>query len=60
MSSEGAVVVGDTMRMSVELIRQLSELPDRSSLLVRVKEIRTEADGSKTLVMDSLPMDYRQ
>jgi hypothetical protein len=40
--------VGDTMRISVELIRE----PNERTPLVRVREIRTEPDGSKLLVME--------
>jgi hypothetical protein len=47
-----ALIVGDRMRMSVELIRDLqAHEPDRS-IVVRVKEIRDEEDGAKVLVLE--------
>jgi hypothetical protein len=46
------LVIGDTMRISVELIRACAALPNFSSVLVRVKEIQREADGSKTVIVE--------
>lgn len=49
-----AVLVGDRIQISVELIRQMSQMPDFSSALVKVSEIRISEDGSKVLVMERL------
>lgn len=46
-----SLVVGDQMRFSVELIRQMAEDPDYSSILVEVVEIRDEPDGTKMLYL---------
>jgi gamma-glutamylcyclotransferase (GGCT)/AIG2-like uncharacterized protein YtfP len=48
------VVVGDSFRFSVELLKQIDQLPDRSTQLVRLVEVRVEADGSKTLLLNNL------
>jgi len=44
--------VGDTLRFSVELLKEMIKEPDYRSVIVRVVDIRTEADGSKLLVLD--------
>jgi len=45
------VRVGDTMRFSVELLKQMvDDLPH--VVLVRVKEIHTEEDGAKKLILE--------
>ena len=49
-----AVAVGDTMRISVELIKQIDRLPEHASELVKLVEVRVEADGSKTLVLERI------
>lgn len=49
-----SVNVGDRMRISVELIRQIAEAPDFTTHTVRLREVRVEEDGTKTLVMDRL------
>ena len=46
---------GDTMRISVALIRQIDEEGDGTSPMVRVRQIRLEADGTKTLVLEKIP-----
>jgi hypothetical protein len=46
------LVVGDRMRISVELIRQIAEYPNFASFVVYLKEIRVEDDGTKTLVLE--------
>jgi len=48
------VVVGDEMRISVELLRQIDQEPDHCSVLVRLRDVRHEADGSKTLVLEKV------
>jgi hypothetical protein len=45
-----ALIVGDRMRISVALIRDLQE--HEHTLTVRVKEIRDEEDGAKVLVLE--------
>lgn len=45
------VDVGDVIRFSVGLLKQLYEEPDHISLLVKVIEVRVELDGSKVLVL---------
>lgn len=51
---EGVVRVGDTMRMSVELIRDLAQQPDGTSELVRVERIDLAADGSRLMWMSKV------
>jgi hypothetical protein len=43
--------VGDRMRISVALIRQIDAEIDGQSPVVEVAEVRLEHDGTKTLVM---------
>ena len=45
--------VGDSMRMSSQFLRELVALPDFTSARVRVREIETEEDGTKTLWMEN-------
>lgn len=44
-----SVSVGDTMRMSVELIRDIASGDDYATQLVRVKRVVVEKDGSKLM-----------
>lgn len=46
------VRVGDRIRFSVELIRQLADEAGVHTLVAEVVEIRRADDGTKTLVMD--------
>jgi hypothetical protein len=48
--SAGVLISGDTMFFSVELLRQITDEPN--PVLVRVKEIRTEAEGTKVLWLE--------
>lgn len=47
------LVSGDIMRISVEMLKRLHELPTQSSLKVRVKYIELMDDGSKKLVIEA-------
>ncbi len=47
------IQVGDSMRMSSQFIRELVALPDFTSARVRVREIKADADGTKTLWMEN-------
>jgi hypothetical protein len=47
--------VGDQMRISVELIRDLHTNEPDEAIIVRVKEIRLQADGCKVLVLERAP-----
>lgn len=45
------IVVGDTIRFSAVLLAEMvNDLPEM--VLTRVKEIRTDPDGSKTLILE--------
>ena len=46
------IQAGDLMRFSVALMKDVAALPDQRSLLVIVKEVKTEIDGSKTLYVE--------
>jgi len=49
------VVVGDVIRISVALLRQIyDESPDHETELVKVAAVRTEADGSKILLLEKI------
>jgi hypothetical protein len=54
MTTVDTFVVHDRIRISVELIRQMADEPDFLSVVVEVKEIRLEDDGTKTLVLARL------
>lgn len=43
--------VGDRLRFSTALLRQIHEGPDHESELVELVEVRIEEDGSKVLVV---------
>jgi hypothetical protein len=45
------VEVGDRMRFSVGLLRQIYERPEHTSELVELIEVHIEADGAKLLVL---------
>ncbi len=47
------IVVGDLIRFSTELLELIDFSPDRHSQLVRIKEIRLETDGTKTLFVSN-------
>jgi hypothetical protein len=47
-----SVNVGDTIRFSVALLKDFYDQPDHVTVVVRVREVRTEADGSKLLVLE--------
>lgn len=50
-----AVVVGDSMRISVALLKQIYDsTPEHVSVLVTLTDVRVEADGSKTLVLERI------
>ena len=42
-----AIQIGDLMRFSVELLREIAAMPDRSTELVEVVKIETEPDATK-------------
>lgn len=46
-----AVVIGDRIRISVALIKQIAEEPDHASVVVVLTGIVVEDDGSKVLVL---------
>jgi hypothetical protein len=54
MNSKDVVSVGDRMWISVELIENIR---DADIVIVRVKEIRRDADGLVTLVLECDPND---
>jgi hypothetical protein len=49
-----SVVVGDTMRFSVRLVRQFRAMPNGESPFVRLSRIVVEEDGSKTLWLENV------
>lgn len=49
-----SIASGDLMRISVELIRQMADEPDRTSPVVKVEKIVLEQDGTKTLWLTRL------
>lgn len=54
LRTEGFVRIGDRMRISVELIRQLANDPDFTSPLVVLTEVRLAEDGTKILVLQKV------
>jgi hypothetical protein len=60
MTTSPILSVGDRMRMSVDLIEELqaAELA-HMMVIVRVKEIRRDADGLVTLVLERDPQGDR-
>jgi hypothetical protein len=52
-----AVRIGDHIRFSVELIRDFATLPDFSSPVLVLAEVRIEPDGTKILTVSRLPED---
>jgi len=51
-----SIKVGDRMRFSVELIKQINEMPDRCSVLVEVISI-SEFEGEKTVLVSTVRPD---
>ncbi len=51
--ADAVVLIGDKIRFSVELIRDIASMPDRSTQLLRVVEIRTEEDGTKYILVNT-------
>jgi hypothetical protein len=51
MASPTVIAVGDLMRISVELIREIAEQPGATTEVVTVADIRLEPDGTKTLTL---------
>jgi hypothetical protein len=49
-----SVTVGDTMRISVPLLREIHDRPLHRSALVRVVDVRIDADGHKELVVTTV------
>lgn len=43
------IVIGDRIRMTVHLVKVISEMPESTSLLVEVTDIIEEPDGNKVL-----------
>lgn len=52
---DDALRVGDLMRMSVELIDALKADPLTRDVLVRVRRIEANDDGTKTLWLENAP-----
>jgi hypothetical protein len=51
------VKVGDRIRFTVALLRDLEKLPEHRSFLVEVAEVRVEDDGGKILVLHRLDFE---
>jgi hypothetical protein len=49
------VRVGDRIRISVELIRQIQEMEAGRSELVELKEVRVSEDGTRVLYLSKVP-----
>lgn len=43
---------GDLIRFSTALLNEIHNAPDHLTQIVKVAEVRTEADGSKTLYLE--------
>jgi len=48
------VVVGDVIRISVALLRQIYDDPDHETEAVKLASVRTEADGTKILILEKI------
>jgi hypothetical protein len=49
------IAVGDRMRFSTELLRQIHDRPDHTTELLRVVKIGVASDGSKTVWLTREP-----
>lgn len=45
------VFVGDKFRISTELLKQIADMPNGTSEVVELVEVRVESDDTKTLVV---------
>jgi hypothetical protein len=58
--TEMKVSIGDKIRFSTALLKDIDAEPDHQTVLVSVKEIRVASDGSKILFMETVapaPLD---
>jgi hypothetical protein len=51
-TSEQAVRIGERMRFSTELLRDIHDQPNHATRVVYLKEIRREDDGCVVLVVE--------
>lgn len=51
------VAVGDRLRFSTQLLRQIDDAPDQRSRLVEVERIIRDVDGSLTLWLKNTPRE---